>query len=111
MSPGLEPYQTLQKLTRQMLESAQGGEWDRFVELEQQCAHIRETLILQPSVVSSASAIQNNELATLIQDILSCHEDILSYVLPRQHDVKQLLDSFSNTQRLQQSYGIADTPT
>ncbi len=108
MSPGLEPYRTLREYTYQMLEAARSGEWERLAELEQQCAQIRDALILQPSLVSPAPSIQNNELAALIKDILACHEDILSYVLPRQQDIKQLLDNFSNTQRLQQSYGVAD---
>ena len=109
MSPGLEPYKTLQERTHQMLEAVRAGEWEHYIELEQQCAQIRDALMLQPSLVSSAPSLQNNELAAIIKDILTCHEDILSYVLPRQKDVKQLLDSFSNTQRLQQSYGLADT--
>lgn len=111
MSSGLESYRTLREITQQMLEAARGGEWEHLVELEQQSAQIRDVLMRQPSPVSSVPSVQNDELAALIKDIMICHEDILAYVLPRQKDVKQLLDSFSNTQRLQQSYGVADTPS
>lgn len=106
MTSGLEPYRTLQSLTRQMLEAARTGEWAHLAELEQQCAQLRDLLSHQPSGLPSVSPAENIELTGLIKEILVCHENILTYVLPRQKDMKQMLDSFSTTQRLQHSYGV-----
>lgn len=104
MNSVISHYQSLASLTRQMREAVDQGEWDKLVDLEQQCgrhvANIKladETTVLND--VSRQSEIQ------LIRKILDDDDYIRNSTESWMAQMKIVMQSQRQEQRLNQSYG------
>lgn len=97
-------YESLSALTGLMSEAAKQGEWDRLIDLEQQCS--RQVSAMKPmdaAVALDESARQQK--IRLIKDILSHDADIRNRTQTWMVQLQRILQSNQQEQKLQQAYG------
>ncbi len=97
-------YESLSVLTGQMSEAAKQGEWDRLIDLEQQCS--RQVTAMKPidaTVDLDESARQLK--IRLIKDILSHDADIRNRTQTWMVQLQRILQSNQQEQKLQRAYG------
>lgn len=102
MSLLLEDYQRLSGITGQMREAAVGGEWDRLVSLEQECA--RKVEEIKPRDVIPANPDERAQKLALLKKILADDADIRSRTENWMEQLQRIMHSPISEQRLQQTY-------
>lgn len=97
-------YESLSALTAQMREAAVHNEWDRLIDLEQQCRrHVDAMKQADASVVLDEPSRQRK--ARLIKKILEHDADIRSRTVTWMGQLQRIMQSNRHEQRLQQAYG------
>jgi flagellar protein FliT len=97
-------YELLSALTEQMREAAVQGDWDRLINLEQQCSkHVETMKPADAEVVLDETSRQAK--IQLIKKILSDDADIRSRTMDWMGQLQRTLQSNRQEQRLQHTYG------
>ncbi len=98
-------YESLSRLTAQMREAAVQGEWDRLIEIEQQCRqHVAAIKQADASVILDAPARQRK--VQIIKKILAHDADIRSRTVAWMEQLQRIMQSNRQEQRLNRAYGI-----
>lgn len=97
-------YESLSALTGQMREAAVRGEWEQLIDLEQQCR--RQVAALTPlDAVATLDERARQHKAQLIRKILAHDADIRSRTQAWMGQLRNIMQSNRQEQRLQQAYG------
>ncbi len=104
MNNVIDHYQSLASLTRQMREAVDQGEWDKLVELEQQCVrHVANIKLADETAVLNDASRQSE--IQLIRKILEDDDYIRNSTESWMAKMKVIMQSQRQEQRLNQSYG------
>jgi flagellar protein FliT len=102
MSSVIENYQYLSNITSQMRAAADHSDWDRLVELEQQCSQHVESM-KQQDLAPIAEDIRLKKVA-LIHKILADDAAIRDKTLPWMAQLQRIMQSSRSEQRVKQAY-------
>ena len=102
MNPVIENYQFLSGITGKMRAAASLGEWDRLVELEQECGR-RVALMKQQDTGPMDESIRLQKVA-LIKQILADDAAIRDQTLPWMAQLQRNMQSSRSEQRVQHAY-------
>ncbi len=102
MSMLLEDYQRLSGITGQMREAAVGGEWDRLVSLEKECA--RKVEEIKPRDVIPSNPEERAQKLALLKKILADDADIRNRTEGWMEQLQRIMQSPVSEQRLKQTY-------
>ncbi len=101
----IENYESLSTLTAQMRDAAVRGEWDRLIDLEQQCRrHVDAMKEADATVVLDGPSQQRK--MRLIKKILAHDADIRSRTAAWMGQLQRIMQSNRQEQRLQRAYGV-----
>lgn len=108
MDPSLSLYETLSRLSAQMLTAARANDWDTFCQLEGETACLRDQLVAQDpferqQTLDEASRSRKIEM---IRQILEDDREIRSHTEPWLESVKHLLAGGSRQRALNSAYGL-----
>jgi flagellar protein FliT len=99
-------YESLSALTEQMREAVMRDDWDRLVDLEQQCSrHVADMKPVDASTVLDEPSRQIK--VKLIKKILADDADIRSRTAEWMEQLQRIIQSNRQEQRLQHKYGGA----
>lgn len=100
----LDVYETMAELSRQMLEAAAGGDWDRLTHLEGRCAgHVARLRANEAGVPFHGE--QRVRKIALLKRLLDDDRQIRDLAMPKLAELSALISN-SNTQRkLAHAYG------
>jgi len=102
MSSVIDHYRQLSNITSQMRMAANQGEWDKLVELEQQCSqHV--ALMKQHDLAPLDESIRLQKV-TLIQKILADDAAIRDQTLPWMAQLQHMINTSRSEQRVKQAY-------
>ncbi len=104
MNNVIDHYESLASLTRQMREAVDQGEWDKLVDLEQQCSRHVANIKLADEAVSLNDVSRLSEIQ-LIRKILEDDTYIRDSTENWMAQMKIVMQSQRQEQRLNQSYG------
>lgn len=97
-------YESLSTLTAQMREAAVCGEWEKLIDLEQQCRQL--VIVMKQTDVSAALDEPSRQRKVwLIKKILAQDADIRSRTVAWMGQLQRIMQSNRQEQRLQQAYG------
>lgn len=100
----IENYESLSALTAQMREAAVCGEWDMLVALEKQCQqHVAAMAPVDAAAKLDEPSRQRK--IQLIKNILENDADIRNRTMGWMEQLKQIIHSNRQEQRLQHVYG------
>jgi flagellar protein FliT len=105
--PRLATFEALSALTERMLQSARAGDWDRLVELEQECRRLAETLQAAPQVPLTPQEQQRK--AALIRKVLADDAEIRSLAVDWMAELERLLDTHRREQALRRVYASGES--
>jgi len=100
----LETYSSLAVKSGQMLDAAKSSDWERLIELEQDCRKMAETLKRVEAGAPRLDADHLRRKVELIQKVLADDAAIRSYAEPRMAQLQALIGSTLQEQRLQHAY-------
>lgn len=104
MNNVIDDYESLASLTRRMREAVDQGEWDKLVDLEQQCSHHVANIKLADDTAVLDNVSQQSEIQ-LIRKILEDDTYIRNSTESWMAQMKIVMQSQRQEQRLNQSYG------
>ena len=96
-------YETLSLLTDRMRDAAVNGEWDKLIQLEQECT--QHVATMKP--VDTATVLDEPSRQTkirLIKKILKDDAEIRNRTETWMEQLQRIMSSNNQTQRLQQAY-------
>lgn len=102
MNSVIHNYQQLSRITSEMRAAAAQGEWDKLVELEQQCSLHVESM-KQQDLAPIDESIRLQKVA-LIHKILADDAAIRDQTLPWMAKLQHLMQSSRSEQRVKQAY-------
>ena len=103
MHPVIENYESLSSLTGQMRAAAMEGEWDRLVELEEQCGrHVASMKELDATATLDEEARLRK--VALIRKILADDAEIRNLTEPWMAQLQRIMQSARQEQRLLEAY-------
>lgn len=102
MPPVIENYQFLSGITGKMREAAALGEWDKLVELENQCSS--HVALMQQQDSAPADENLRQQKVVLINKILADDALIREKVQPWMTQLQLNMQSNRNEQRVQHAY-------
>lgn len=105
---GLSLYETMSDISAQMARAAQNNDWDRLVALEQDVAHLRDTLARQPAAGAAAALTpeQRARKLQLIHSILDHDAEVRRHTEPWMESVRRYLGSGVRSRNVRQAYGL-----
>ena len=103
MHPVIENYEHLSELTAQMREAAVQGEWDRLVELEEQCRQRVAAMKVQDASTSLDEDTRLRKVA-LIRQILADDAEIRNRTEPWMAQLQRIMQSARQESRLLETY-------
>jgi flagellar protein FliT len=102
MNPVIENYQHLSEITGQMRLTADQGDWDQLVVLEQECSrHVESMKELDLAPLDEAVRQQKVEL---IKKILADDAAIRDKTLPWMAELQRIIQSSRHEQRVKKAY-------
>jgi flagellar protein FliT len=104
---GLSLYETMSDISAQMARAAQDNDWERLVALEQDVAHLRETLVRTPA--GSAVPLTPEQRARklqLIHCILDHDAEVRRHTEPWMESVRRYLGAGVRSRSVRQAYGL-----
>lgn len=102
MNPVIENYQFLSGITERMRQAATLGEWDKLVELEQQCSkHVAFMKQLDLAPLDEGIRLQK---VALINKIFADDAAIRDKTLPWMAKLQHNMQSSRSEQRVKQAY-------
>lgn len=96
-------YETVAKLTNQMLSAAKQQDWDRLAELEAQCAECVENLKMVEDALPLAAEARERKVAS-IKSILADDREIRNLVSPWMVRLNTLINSYHTESKLARVY-------
>jgi flagellar protein FliT len=99
----LTTYESISRLTKQMLAAARDGDWDALVQLERDCSGLFARLFTDDTNRPRSAAFQHRK-AQLIRDILDDDAQIRLLVEPWLNQLSSLLSHTGHQRRLSQAY-------
>ena len=100
----LQCYERALEVTRAMLEAARASDWDRLVQLEQERARLVERLRLEDPDPGNDLASRDRK-RELIVEMLRLDEQIQMLTQDWMHELRDVLGSIGDEQRLNRTYG------
>lgn len=98
-------YESLSAITSQMRDAAMQGQWDQLIDLEQQCSrHVATMKPVDTAVVLDENTRQRK--IQLIKKILTDDADIRNRTETWMGQLRNIMQSNRQEQRLQQAYGV-----
>ena len=96
-------YESALEVTERMFTAARAGDWDALVALERERdRHVEEARSLEDGQAGPAALRARKR--ELLQKILARDEEIRILTQDWMHELREILDSASNTQRLNRAY-------
>lgn len=103
MNPVIENYDLLSSIMGQMRVAATQGEWDRLVELEDQCSKHVEIMKARDATTQIDESTRLRKVA-LIRKILADDADIRNHVEPWMAQLQRIIKNVGQERRLQKAY-------
>ena len=100
----LQTYGSLAAKSGQMLDAARNGDWERLIELEQDCRAIAATLKRVEHGTAGPDAAYLERKAELIHKVLADDAAIRQFTEPRMTHLATYLGSAQQENRLRQAY-------
>lgn len=100
----IDHYESLSNLTGRMLVAANEGEWDQLIELEQQCSRRISDIRTTDDELAADEATRKRKIQ-LIRQILANDAQIRSRTEGWMHQLKRIMQSNKQEQRLNKTYG------
>jgi len=97
-------YESLSVLTGQMREAAVQGEWDKLVNIEQQCGQQVAIMKLADAPITLDEPTRQRKMQ-LIRKILADDAEIRNHTEKWMGQLQRIMQSNRQEQRLQQVYG------
>jgi flagellar protein FliT len=101
----LNLYETMSDLSGLMVEAARDSNWDRLVALEQDVAHLRDTMEWDRDP-PPLSADERARKVDLIHRILANDAEVRTYTEPWMTSVRKFLGAGVRERNLRQAYGV-----
>lgn len=99
----LSTYETLERLTGEMLHAARSAQWERLVELEQSCTlHVAR---LRDSGEVALAPEGRQRKVELIKKILDADRHIRDLTMPWMEKLSAMINSTTTQRRLVNAYG------
>ena len=98
-------YEAMAGITDQMLKAAAQSDWDRLVELEQQCAACVRQLKENEGAQPLAGA-EREQKVNAIRKMLDCDRKIRDLTTPWMARLSALINNTGTERRLARAYGI-----
>jgi flagellar protein FliT len=96
-------YESALEVTERMFTAARAGDWDALVALERERdRHVEEARSLEDGQAGPAALRARKR--ELLQKILAREEEIRILTQDWMHELREILDSASNSQRLNRAY-------
>ncbi|MGB0127740.1 MAG: flagellar protein FliT [Rhodocyclaceae bacterium] len=102
----LSLYETMSDLSGLMVEAARDSNWDRLVALEQDVAHLRDTLEWEKTTQPPLTAEERTRKVDLIHQILANDVEVRSYTEPWMASVRKFLGAGVQERNLRRAYGV-----
>ena len=102
MNP-LTLYETMSEISARMVDAARANDWDRLVALEQDVAHLRDTLALEDRR-PALSAEQRERKVRLIRRILADDAEVRRHTEPWMDSVRKMLGRGARERSVRQAY-------
>lgn len=99
-----EMYKKMLHVSHEMLKAADGEEWEKLIELEQERSSIVETLQVAPNLVPDNQS-ERETLIGLIKEIQVCDDKIKPRVLSWMSELRAIFASAGNEVKLGRQYG------
>lgn len=99
-----EMYKKMLHVSHEMLKAADGEEWEKLIELEQERSSIVETLQVAPNLVPDNQS-ERETLIGLIKEIQVCDDKIKPRVLSWMSELRAMFASAGNEVKLGRQYG------
>jgi flagellar protein FliT len=99
----LSTYETLERITGEMLSAARSAEWDRLVELEQTCT--RHVARLRESGEVALGPEGRQRKVALIKKILDDDRHIRDLTMPWLAQLSAMINNTTTQRRLSSAYG------
>lgn len=104
MNQVIENYESLSSITALMREAAAQGEWDRLVDLENQCRQRVEVMKAADTATPVLDESSRKRKVELIIKILADDAAIRNYTQPWMAKLQRLMQGTRTEQRVQQAY-------
>ena len=101
----LTVYESVADLTGQMLAAAGSNDWDRLVELEQQCSSKVSTLRASEGAQTLTGPARKRKVE-LIKKVLADDRRIRDLTTPWMAQLSKLINSNGTQRRLANAYGV-----
>lgn len=99
-----EMYKKMLHVSHQMLKAADGEQWEKLIELEQERTSIVETLQVSPDLVPEDQS-EREKLIGLIREIQICDDKIKPMILSWMSELRAIFESAGNEVKLGRQYG------
>jgi flagellar protein FliT len=110
MNPVIENYESLSSITAQMREAAAQGEWDRLIELENECRRRVETMKASDTAMPELNETSRKRKVELIRQILADDAAIRGYTEPWMAQLQRIMHNARVEQRVRQAYSGGGRP-
>lgn len=103
----IEQYERIRDVTEGMLAAARAADWDRLVELEQQCSrHFSELVRVDDAGRAERSPAFRQRKAKLIREVLAADAEIRNLIDPWLAELQSLLGTAGRERRLDAAYSV-----
>lgn len=105
----LSVYESMNELSRQMVQAAQQTDWDQLIALEQKVAELREALKridTQGEQAEAHSEPIRKRKVDIIKSLLADDREIRSYTDPWMDNVRHLLAGSARQRNVRNAYGV-----
>jgi flagellar protein FliT len=96
-------YESILGCTAQMLEAARASDWERLVEVEQDCRKLVERLIADNTGQPLSGQLQQRK-AEIIRKVLADDAEIRNFTQPWMAQLQNIIGSAGREQRLHRAY-------
>lgn len=98
-------FAAMARLSAQMLEAAEAGDWDRLASDEQQLGQLRQFLVARKVSLEDADPQAQQAVRGFIEQILADDEKIRARVLPWMESTRKYLGKLQRGKTMQNAYG------
>ncbi|WP_090332436.1 flagellar protein FliT [Nitrosomonas sp. Nm51] len=99
----IDLYEDIKAVTNKMVITAQNGEWDNLVQLEQKCRQLTDELIRNEAKISLSHELQQRKIE-IIHQVLDDDAKIRSITEPWMKKLQDILCTNERKRNLQQAY-------
>jgi flagellar protein FliT len=110
MNQVIESYESLSAITALMREAAAQGQWDRLIELENECRQRVETMKSADAPLPELNETSRKRKVELIHKILADDAAIRSHTEPWMDQLQRIMHNAKVEQRVRQAYSGGSRP-